>query len=59
VAGIPLLLKTWTEKGKEVIFNSVETMAGFAVGNVNSIALLQDSATVAAAAGEGTDPSGD
>lgn len=59
VAGIPLLLKTWTEKGKEIIYNSVETMAGFAVGNVNSIALLQDSATVAAAAGEGTDPSGD
>ena len=59
VAGIPLLLKTWTKKGQEVIYNSVETMAGFAVGNVNSIALLQDSATVAAAAGEGTDPSGD
>lgn len=54
VAGIPLLLKTWTERGKEIIYNSVETMAGFTVANPLSISVLADS-TSAAAAGEGTD----
>lgn len=58
VAGIPLILKTWTEKGKEIIYNSVETMAGFAVANPLSISLLATS-TSSAAAGASTDPSGD
>ena len=58
VAGIPLVLKSWTDRGKEIIYNSVETMAGFAVANPLSISVLTD-ATSAAAAGGGTDPSGD
>lgn len=40
VAGIPLLLKTWTEKGSEVIYNSVETLAGFAMANNESAYIL-------------------
>lgn len=58
VAGIPLLLKTWTEKGSEVIYNSVETLAGFKVANSLSVCAITSSGSPAAV-GEGTDPSGD
>lgn len=57
VAGIPIILKTWTNKGSEVIYNSVETLAGFKVANTLSIAGFYDASP--AAVGEGTDPSGD
>lgn len=40
VAGIPLLLKTWTEKGSEVIYNSVETLAGFKMADLGSACLI-------------------
>lgn len=42
VAGIPLLLKSWVHAGTEGIWNSVETMAGFAVANEQSIAKLSN-----------------
>lgn len=58
VAGIPLVLKSWADRGKEIIYNSVETMAGFAVANPLSISVLTD-ATATAGAGVGTDTSGD
>lgn len=58
VAGIPLLLKTWTDKSSEVLYSSVETLAGFSVANPLSICALY-SADSPAAVGEGTDPSGD
>lgn len=41
VAGIPLVLKSWVENGEEAIFNSVETMAGFAVGDKNAVYMLK------------------
>lgn len=40
VAGIPLILKTWTNKGAEVIYNSVETLAGFKIANLASACLI-------------------
>lgn len=58
VAGIPLLLKTWTDKSSEVLYSSVETLAGFSVANPLSICGLYSEASPAAG-GEGTDPSGD
>lgn len=54
VAGIPLVLKSWTNKGAEVIYNSVETLAGFKVANTLSIASISDTVSPAAV-GEGTD----
>lgn len=45
VAGIPLVLKSWTATGSEVIYNSVETLAGFTVANAASIAKLVTTAT--------------
>lgn len=58
VAGIPLVLKSWTDRGKEIIYNSVETMAGFAVANPLSISVLTD-ATANSGAGVDSDTSGD
>lgn len=43
VAGIPLILKTWTNKGSEVIYNSVETLAGFKLANTLSLVGLSAS----------------
>lgn len=40
VAGIPLILKSWVNAGTEGIWNSVETLAGFAVANETSIVKL-------------------
>lgn len=40
VAGIPLVLKSWTNKGSEVIYNSVETLAGFEMANNNSAFII-------------------
>jgi len=37
VAGIPLALKSWVRPGSEQIYLSVETMAGFAIGNTNAL----------------------
>lgn len=37
VAGIPLLLKSWFKPGSEQMWFSVETMAGFALGNTNAL----------------------
>ena len=54
VAGIPLILKTWTNKGSEVIYNSVETLAGFKMANGFSAYCLYDDGSPAAV-GEGTD----
>lgn len=43
VAGIPLVLKTWTEKGSEIIWNSVETLAGFKLANpLSACIIMQD-----------------
>lgn len=50
VAGVPLVLKSWTATGSEVIYNSVETLAGFSVANAASIAKL-----VTASADAGSD----
>lgn len=40
ICGLPLLLKSWTVKGKELIYNSVETMAGFAIANTDGVFVL-------------------
>lgn len=37
VAGIPLSLKSWVKPGSEQIYLSVETMAGFTIGNTAAL----------------------
>ena len=41
VAGIPLIVKSWVDAKTEAIWNSVETMAGFAKGDEAAICILR------------------
>lgn len=40
IAGIPMLLKAWVDHGKETLYESVETYAGFSVANPDSVFVL-------------------